>query len=260
MNSFVTGLTDEEGTQAVDFAQRAGQLAQQLGLSLSKNQAYPGDYGYGLDPDTDFSNQTAFSPTISSLSESDFDPDDPLQFQTGGPVQYFQDGGQSRIGAFGGVGGEFGGLGFDAGVGTGDTSGAAGGTAEGIDPVTAFLTESRNLIPSSIPGVPDSVASALSQFLGQKSIADAAKAIAPTLATSLVPQARLGLAALNTVNTLRNVDEGKENAFTTAFRNATGLDLAGMAKGRIGMESQENPAEQDSVYSPTFGLQEQGGG
>jgi len=78
MNSFVKGLTDEEGTQAVDFAQKAGQVAQQLGLSLSKNQAYPGDYGYGLDPDTDFSNQTAFSPTISRYS-SDFDVDDPLQ-------------------------------------------------------------------------------------------------------------------------------------------------------------------------------------
>ena len=78
MNSFVKGLTDEEGTQAVDFAQRAGQLAQQLGLSLSKNQAYPGDIGYGLDPDKDFSNQTAFSPTISRYS-SDFDVDDPLQ-------------------------------------------------------------------------------------------------------------------------------------------------------------------------------------
>jgi hypothetical protein len=72
MNSFVKGLTDEEGTQAVDFAQRAGQLAQQLGLSLSKNQAYPGEVNYGIpDEDLDVQPNTSFIGTINI--------DDPLQ-------------------------------------------------------------------------------------------------------------------------------------------------------------------------------------
>jgi hypothetical protein len=245
MNDFAQGVANKNNP---DFGKTIGgklgqYAANKFGLTISANQAYPGDYGYGLDPDKAYSNSTAFSRTISSPSESDYNPDDPLQLQTGGPVQYFQDGGQARTGAFGGVGGEFGGLGFDAGVGTGDTSGAAGGTTEGIDPITAFLTEKYNI-----------------PVVGPKSIADALKGIAPTVATSLVPQARLLGGVFSLANNLRNVDEGKENAFTTAFRNATGFDLAGLAKGRIGVESLDNPAEQNSVFSPTFGLQEQGGG
>tara|TARA_R110002020_G_scaffold337531_1_gene552981 strand:+ start:752 stop:2293 length:1542 start_codon:yes stop_codon:yes gene_type:complete len=81
-NSFFTGMRNaQEGldVESKNLAEAAGKFAnQKLGLALSKNQAYPGDYGYGLDPDKDFSNQTAFSPTISRYS-SDFDVDDPLQ-------------------------------------------------------------------------------------------------------------------------------------------------------------------------------------
>ena len=72
MNSFVKGLTDEEGTQATDFAQKAGQVAQQLGLSLSKNQAYPGEVNYGIpDEDLDVQPDTSFRGVFSL--------DDPLQ-------------------------------------------------------------------------------------------------------------------------------------------------------------------------------------
>jgi hypothetical protein len=80
MNDFTLGVAKPNDPDAgKTIGGRLGQYAaNKFGLTISANQAYPGDYGYGLDPDTDFSNQTAFSPTISRYS-SDFDVDDPLQ-------------------------------------------------------------------------------------------------------------------------------------------------------------------------------------
>ena len=275
MNSFVTGMRNaQEGldVESKDFAEAAGKFAhQQLGLSLSKNQAYPGDYGYGLDPDTDYSNQTAFSRTISSPSESDFDPDDPLQLQTGGPVQYFQEG-QGVNAAFsrapGGVGGEFGGLGFDAGVGMGGTRGTAGGTTGEIDLVTPFLTESRDLIPQKIPGIPKGIPSdvvkALSQLLPKVSIADLAKAIGPNLARYVAPGTSPIGWALNTVLIGQALDQGKVPpgvaGLAVKAAQQLGYDIPSALKGKIGMETRNNPAEQGSVFSPMLSLQEQGGG
>ena len=70
--AFTKGLTDDENTQATSAAQKAGQVAAKYGLSLSKNQSYPGDLNYGKTQDEIDADNTAFSP-------STFNIDDPLQ-------------------------------------------------------------------------------------------------------------------------------------------------------------------------------------